>query len=392
MVLLSTQGASVTVRRPSAPQGSAVSPELVITACARMAKRRYQLARGAPERRHHPRRGGPGGRARARVRLAAAAHTAPAGHPGGSGSRSSHGVVPESDGHNGSMGRGRRCLRNFVETGDRAWSTSPHTTAPCCSSASRAPWTWSGAAARGSTGVDPAAVEAACSAGVPKLVHVIPSTSINPAGCTLAMPKRERLVALAAEHGFTLFEDDPYRLISFGGEPLKTMLEMDEADRSIHASSFSKTVSPGVRVGYLVGPGRADRDPGFSSERTSSTSSPSMIAESIVWEPCPLRRPGAEHRVVNAALRERRDVLVDSLRETCRRRPSSSPRAATSSGSISRTTSTRRSCSARRRSRGHRRRARLHARGAGTRASALSSPRAHGADPPKGSSALARAT
>ena len=49
-----------------------------------------------------------------------------------------------------------------------------------------------------------------------KLAHVIPNFH-NPAGCTLSAAKRERLVELAAEHGFWIFEDDPYRLISFGG-------------------------------------------------------------------------------------------------------------------------------------------------------------------------------
>jgi 2-aminoadipate transaminase len=160
-------------------------------------------------------------------------------------------------------------------------------------------------------GVDPAAVEAA-SADAPKLVHIIPHFH-NPAGCTLALPKRERLVALAAEHGFTLFEDDPYRLVSFGGEPLKTMLEMDEADRVIHASSFSKTVSPGVRVGYLVGP--EEQIATLAKRANEQYISPSMIAESIVWELC---RSGALERnieSVNRALRERRDALVEALRE-----------------------------------------------------------------------------
>src|SRR5215210_7857833 len=100
-----------------------------------------------------------------------------------------------------------------------------------------------------SDGVDVAAVEAALAGGPVKLAHIIPNFH-NPAGCTLSRAKRERLVALAAEHGFWLFEDDPYRLINFSGSALPTMLEMDQADRVIHASSFSKTVSPGVRVGY----------------------------------------------------------------------------------------------------------------------------------------------
>src|SRR3954466_11391266 len=102
-------------------------------------------------------------------------------------------------------------------------------------------------------GIDVDALERALDGPPVKLVHLIPNFH-NPAGCTLSAAKRERLVELAAEHGFQIFEDDPYRLISFGEEPPATMLSQDEAGRVIHASSFSKTVSPGVRAGYLAGP------------------------------------------------------------------------------------------------------------------------------------------
>ena len=222
-----------------------------------------------------------------------------------------HGVSPDCVMvTNGSMEAAALLFRNLVADGDRVVVERPSYDRTLLLLAQQ------GADLVGAPleedGVDPAAVEAACSAGVPKLVHVIPHFH-NPAGCTLAMPKRERLVALAAEHGFTLFEDDPYRLISFGGEPLKTMLEMDEADRVIHASSFSKTVSPGVRVGYLVGP--EEQIATLAKRANEQYISPSMIAESIVWELC---RSGALEQnieLVNAALRERRDVLVDSLRE-----------------------------------------------------------------------------
>jgi 2-aminoadipate transaminase len=161
-------------------------------------------------------------------------------------------------------------------------------------------------------GVDPAAVEAACAQGEVKLAHVIPNFH-NPAGCTLSLEKRSALVQLAAEAGFTLFEDDPYRLISFGDEAMKTMLDIDTADRVIHASSFSKSVSPGVRVGYLVGP---EEQIATLAKRANETYiSPNMLAESIVFELC--RSGGLDENleVVNAALRDRRDALVAALRE-----------------------------------------------------------------------------
>jgi 2-aminoadipate transaminase len=161
-------------------------------------------------------------------------------------------------------------------------------------------------------GVDPAAIDQACSEGPVKLAHIIPNFH-NPAGCTLALEKRSRLVQLAGEHGFTVFEDDPYRLIHFEKARGKTMLEMDTSDRVIHASSFSKSISPGVRVGYLVGP--TEQIATLAKRANETYISPNMLAESIVFELC--RSGGLEEnlKVVNAALRERRDALVDALRE-----------------------------------------------------------------------------
>ena len=161
-------------------------------------------------------------------------------------------------------------------------------------------------------GVDPAGVEAATTDGEVRLAHIIPNFH-NPAGCTLSLEKRSALVQLAADRGFALFEDDPYRLICFEKPRGKTMLEMDTADRVIHASSFSKSVSPGVRVGYLVGP--AEQIATLAKRANETYISPNMLAESVVMELC--RSGGLDEnlKVVNAALRERRDALVEALRQ-----------------------------------------------------------------------------
>ena len=89
------------------------------------------------------------------------------------------------------------------------------------------------------------------------------------------------------------------------------MLEMDDADRVIHASSFSKTVSPGVRVGYLAGPTEPVQT--LAKRGSEHYISPNMLAESVVLQLC---RSGALARnveFVNNALRQRRDALVTAL-------------------------------------------------------------------------------
>ncbi len=161
-------------------------------------------------------------------------------------------------------------------------------------------------------GIDIEELERALGGGQVKLVHVIPNFH-NPAGCTMSVAKRERLLELAQEHGFWIFEDDPYRELSFEGDPPPTMLSRDETGRVIHASSFSKTVSPGVRVGYLAGPD--EEITRLAKHANEMYISPNMLAESVVWELC---RSGALDRnidFVKGALRERRDALVEALRD-----------------------------------------------------------------------------
>ena len=117
----------------------------------------------------------------------------------------------------------------------------------------------------------------------PKLIHIIPNFQ-NPAGYTLSLDKRKALLKLAAEHDTVIFEDDPYRHIRFAGEDIPTMLELDEGENVVYASSFSKTVCPGIRVGYLVGPEALIAQ--IQKLATNTYISPSMVSQSIVYEFC----------------------------------------------------------------------------------------------------------
>jgi 2-aminoadipate transaminase len=144
----------------------------------------------------------------------------------------------------------------------------------------------------------------------PKLAHIIPNFQ-NPAGYTLSLAKRRRLLALAAEYGFVVFEDDPYVALRFSGEPLPTMLSMDP-ERVVYASSFSKTVCPGVRVGYLVGP--PDLIGAVAQLATNAYISPSMVSQAIVYEFCASGAIERSIETVKAALAERAEALAGALR------------------------------------------------------------------------------
>jgi 2-aminoadipate transaminase len=144
----------------------------------------------------------------------------------------------------------------------------------------------------------------------PTLAHIIPNFQ-NPAGYTLSFEKRRRLLELAAEHGFIVFEDDPYVELRFSGETLPTMLSMDP-ERVVYASSFSKTVCPGIRVGYLVGP--TDLIAAAAKLATNTYISPNMVAQSIVYEFCASGAIDRSIETVKAALAERVQTLGNALR------------------------------------------------------------------------------
>src|SRR5215207_9184586 len=160
-------------------------------------------------------------------------------------------------------------------------------------------------------GIDVAELESLLDGGVrPKLAHVIPNFQ-NPAGYTLSAAKREKLLALAGDHDFTIFEDDPYISIRFEGEGLPTMLSQDEAGKVVYASSFSKTVCPGIRVGYLVGPQAVIKQ--IQGIATNTYISPNMVAQSIVNQFCRSGRIDSAIATVKEALRARRDAVVAAL-------------------------------------------------------------------------------
>jgi 2-aminoadipate transaminase len=143
----------------------------------------------------------------------------------------------------------------------------------------------------------------------PTLAHIIPNFQ-NPAGYTLSFEKRRRLLELAADHGFMVFEDDPYVELRFSGETLPTMLSMDP-ERVVYASSFSKTVCPGIRVGYLVGP--PDLIAAISQLATNTYISPNMVAQSIVYEFCASGAIERSIETVKVALSERAQALANAL-------------------------------------------------------------------------------
>jgi 2-aminoadipate transaminase len=87
----------------------------------------------------------------------------------------------------------------------------------------------------------------------PKFVYSVP-TFQNPAGVTLSLERRRRLVELARSRELLLVEDNPYGLLRFGGDPLPPLYQLDGGDFVIYVGTFSKILSPGIRLGWAVAP------------------------------------------------------------------------------------------------------------------------------------------
>jgi DNA-binding transcriptional MocR family regulator len=150
--------------------------------------------------------------------------------------------------------------------------------------------------------------EPAVNGGV-SFLYTIP-TFQNPTGRTLSKERRKGL-AERARDGLLVLEDDPYGLVRFEGKPPPTVFELARGQNVIYSSSFSKTVAPGLRVGYLVLPNAlADL---VVAAATASYITPALFSQATVYEF--LRSGSFEPNLerICGLLRERRDAMIGAL-------------------------------------------------------------------------------
>ena len=160
-------------------------------------------------------------------------------------------------------------------------------------------------------GLDLAALaEALESGGKPAFLYTIP-TFQNPSGRTLSVERRHRLAAVAREHELLVLEDDPYGLVRFDGEAPPTLFELEGGTRVAYSSSFSKTIAPGLRVGYFVLPSALERE--LEALATSTYITPVLLGQATVFEF--LRRGNFEPNLerVSTVLGARRDAMLEAL-------------------------------------------------------------------------------
>jgi 2-aminoadipate transaminase len=155
------------------------------------------------------------------------------------------------------------------------------------------------------------ALERALSEGEkPAFLYTI-ATFQNPSGRTLSPERRERVAELAREHSLLVLEDDPYGLVRYEGEPPPTIFDLEGGANVAYASSFSKTVAPGVRVGYFVLP--VELAAQVEALAVSTYISPPFLTQATVHEFVQrgLFEPNLER--INGLLKARRDAMLDAL-------------------------------------------------------------------------------
>jgi DNA-binding transcriptional MocR family regulator len=146
--------------------------------------------------------------------------------------------------------------------------------------------------------------------GKPAFLYTIP-TFQNPSGRTLSAERRHRLVDLVRDRDLLTLEDDPYGLVRFDGDAQPTLFELEGGNNVAYSSSFSKTIAPGLRVGYFVLPQVLEDD--LEALATSTYITPVLLGQATVFEF--LRRGNFEPNLerVRTLLGARRDAMLEAL-------------------------------------------------------------------------------
>ena len=126
------------------------------------------------------------------------------------------------------------------------------------------------------------ALERALEKTIPKFFYLIPDFQ-NPAGSTCSGTKRRQIVELANRFDVLLVEDAPYRLLRYRGREKPTLYEL-APDRTLHMSSFTKLIAPGVRTGFMIGePAMIGK---LAKIAEDTYISPGYVAQAITYEWC----------------------------------------------------------------------------------------------------------
>ncbi len=142
-----------------------------------------------------------------------------------------------------------------------------------------------------------------------KFFYTVPNFQ-NPAGVTLSAERRSRVQEICARHGLLVLEDNPYGLLRYEGEPIPA-LRADAPDNVIYLGSFSKTLSPGFRIGWALAPSSVRAKLVLAAE--SAMLSHSTFNQMVVGRYLSTHPWREQIKDFNEMYRERRDTMLTAL-------------------------------------------------------------------------------
>jgi len=144
----------------------------------------------------------------------------------------------------------------------------------------------------------------------PKLVYIIPNFQ-NPTGTTTSQSRRKAIMGIIGKAGVPMLEDDPYALVRFEGWHLASITSFDEWGVAVYASSFSKTVSPGIRLGYAVARDDIYRKLVVGKQTTDVCSN--NLAQRAVYEFMASGKFHSHIKDIVAEYRPKRDAMMEAV-------------------------------------------------------------------------------
>ena len=161
------------------------------------------------------------------------------------------------------------------------------------------------------------ALEAAIRERKPKFVYVMPNFH-NPAGVTLSRARREQLLEVVNRYGVAVVEDDPYGELRFEGEDIPPLYALDAARRPegepgcvVYTSTFSKTLAPGLRLGWIIAPTEVAHL--FVKAKQGTDLHTASFCQVMADEYCRRGLLGPHIEEIRETYRERRDALLAAL-------------------------------------------------------------------------------
>jgi 2-aminoadipate transaminase len=154
----------------------------------------------------------------------------------------------------------------------------------------------------------------------PKFIYALPNFQ-NPTGVTLSLERRHALIRLADQHGVPILEDDPYGQLRYEGEHLPSLVALDAAYRGLagagysgnvlYLSTFSKTLAPGLRLGWIIGPVEVIQR--LAQAKQGVDLHTSTFVQLVAYEVARFGFLDGHIRTLRSAYRVRRDALLAAM-------------------------------------------------------------------------------